>query len=246
MNEAERGMLVVGQGGPIGTVEDVMSTNIGAPSRLLVRLNDGQTMLLESNTYQVEGNTVTLIGGESIYQTQRISGNETAGMTTGVDRLSSCSASAAVSVQELAANESIVVPVIREEVHVGTRVIERGGVRVHKRVEEREEVVEQPVFHEEVSVERIAIGRPIDEVVSSRQEGDTLIIPVLEEMLVVERRLVLKEEVRITKRRTQETERASVILREEHVELEQISSPAQIDTNPSTTTSQLGGSEPMA
>jgi uncharacterized protein (TIGR02271 family) len=203
-------------------------------------------MLLESNTYQVTGNTVTLIGGESIYQTQRISGNETAGMTTSVDQLSSGSTSAAVSVQELAANESIVVPVIREEVHVGTRVIERGGVRVHKRVEEREEVVEQPVFHEEVSVERIAIGRPIDEVVSSRQEGDTLIIPVLEEMLVVERRLVLKEEVRITKRRTQETERASVILREERVDIEQLSSSTPIEPNPATTTSQLGGSEPMA
>jgi stress response protein YsnF len=52
---------------------------------------------------------------------------------------------------------------------------------------------------------------------------------VLEEMLVVERRLVLKEEIRITKRRIDETEQARVVVREEHVDIE-----------------NLGASEPMA
>jgi len=52
---------------------------------------------------------------------------------------------------------------------------------------------------------------------------------VLEEMLVVEKRLVLKEEVRITKRRIEETEQARIVLREEHVDIE-----------------ELGGSEPVA
>jgi len=203
-------------------------------------------MLLESNSYRVVGDTVTLLDNNSIYETQRISETGIAGMNVGADRTTASSANVASEIRELAANESVVVPVVREEVRVGTRVVERGGVRVHKRVEEREEVVEQPVFHEEVSVERVAIGRPIDEVVSSRQEGDTLIIPVLEEMLVVERRLVLKEEVRITKRRTEDTERASVIVREEHVEIEQIPGSAQADTDRTTTTFQRNSSEPMA
>jgi len=95
-------------------------------------------------------------------------------------------------------------------------------VRVHKRVEEREEVVEQPAFREEVTVERIALGQPVEAEIGSRQEGDTLIIPVLEEMLVVEKRLVLKEEIRITKRRIQENEQARIVLREEHVDIENI------------------------
>ncbi len=49
-----------------------------------------------------------------------------------------------------------------------------------------------------------------------------MIIPVLEEMLVVEKRLVLKEEIRITKRRVDQTEKASVVLREEHIDIEHI------------------------
>jgi len=116
--------------------------------------------------------------------------------------------------------------VIREEVRVTRRAVERGGVRVHKRIEEREEVVEQPTYREEVSVERVALGQPIDQAIGSRQEGDTLIIPVLEEMLVVEKRLVLKEEIRITKRRFDETEQARILLREERVEIENIDDSA--------------------
>jgi len=89
-------------------------------------------------------------------------------------------------------------------------------------VEEREEVVQQPAYREEVIVERVTIGQPIDQEIGSRQEGDTLVIPVLEEMLVVEKRLVLREEVRITKRRIDETEQARILLRQEHVEIEEL------------------------
>jgi uncharacterized protein (TIGR02271 family) len=123
---------------------------------------------------------------------------------------------------EVAAGESRVIPVVREEVVVGRREVERGGVRVHKRVEEREEIVDQPTYREEVSVERVAIGQPIDAPSGSRQEGDTLIIPVFEEMLVVEKRLVLKEEIRITRRRIEERGQTRVTLREEHVDIENI------------------------
>jgi uncharacterized protein (TIGR02271 family) len=58
--------------------------------------------------------------------------------------------------------------------------------------------------------------------VAARQEGDTLIIPVYEEILVVEKRLVLKEEIRITKRHIDATEQARVLLREEHVDIEEL------------------------
>jgi uncharacterized protein (TIGR02271 family) len=72
--------------------------------------------------------------------------------------------------------------------------------------------VELPLARERVEVERVAIGKPIDAVPPIREEGDTIFIPVVEEVLVVERRLVLKEEVRI--RRIHETE-----LHQKHVML---------------------------
>ncbi len=214
MATIERGMLVMGQGSEIGTVEDVLSTG-NEPERVLVRRLDGQTMMLEPTTYRIENGTVHLIN-RTLYETQRI---------TDSDLTDTALAHEASDVEDVSAEQSTVIPVIQEDVHVGIRTVERGGVRVNKRVEEREEVVEQPVFREEVSVERTTIGRPIDGVIGTRQEGDTLIIPVLEEMLVVEKRLVLKEEIRITKRRIDETEKASVILREEHIDIEHIDEP---------------------
>jgi uncharacterized protein (TIGR02271 family) len=236
MNETKRGMLVVGQGGRIGTVEDVMSDTIGTTPRLLVRRDDGGTMLLESNAYQVSGDVVTLSGAPNMFETQRISDVDIAMSTSSVADMAPTA-----TIQEIQAGETVVVPVIREEVHVGRRIVEGGGVRVHKRVEEREEVVEQPTYREEVSVERITIGRPVDEAFGSRQEGDTLIIPVLEEMLVVEKRLVLKEEIRITKRRFEETERASVLVREEHVDIEQIDAPVPASEDRTITASEHRG-----
>ena len=51
-----------------------------------------------------------------------------------------------------------------------------------------------------VEVERVAVGRTLAEGETppqTREEGDTLIIPVVEEMAVVVKRLVLREEVRL-------------------------------------------------
>lgn len=60
---------------------------------------------------------------------------------------------------------------------------------------------EEPLFAEDVDVQRVAINQVVESVPDTRIEGDTTIIPVVEEILVVEKRLVLREEVRITKRR---------------------------------------------
>lgn len=121
---------------------------------------------------------------------------------------------------DAATGQSVVIPVIREEAQITARVVEQGGVRVRKWIEEHEETVDQYAYREEVSVERVTIGKPITEHPEARQEGDTLIVPVLEEVLVVEKRLMLKEEIRITKRRIEDTTPAQVVLREEHVEVE--------------------------
>ena len=232
MDEPERGMPVVGPDGQLGTVEEVIHENTGAPPRVMVRRAGDQTMVLQPGAYRVEGGTVHLGVGAGNIQAQSIAqGVSAQAPEDDPYRTRRIQIGEVGSVQTLdaAPGEGMVIPVVREEVNVGRRVVERGGVRVHKRVEEREEVVEQPAFREEVTVERVPIGRPLEQEIGSRQEGDTLIIPVLEEMLVVERRLVLKEEVRITKRRIAETEQARVVVREEHVDIE-----------------NLGASEPMA
>ena len=244
MDEPARGMIVMGPSGQLGTVDDVIYENTGEAARVMVRQDSGQSLVLQPGTYQVEHGMLRvgsggagaqteqgLVGpsgqpvGDDLYRTQQFS---TAG---GEDfyRTQELGAAGSVETREVRAGEAAVIPVIREELRVARREIERGGVRVHKRVEEREEVVEEPSYREEVTVERVPLGQPIDEEIGSRQEGDTLIIPVLEEMLVVEKRLVLKEELHITRRAVTTREPRRVTLRSEQAEVERVEAPGRDD-----------------
>jgi uncharacterized protein (TIGR02271 family) len=130
--------------------------------------------------------------------------------------------SAAAPAHPSTAGEALVVPVIVEEVDVRKRRWETGGVRVDINVREREELVDQPLVREEVSVERVPINRVVAEAPAMRQEGNTTIVPVLEEVLVVEKRLVLKEEVRITKRKFEAHEPQKVLLKTEEPRIERL------------------------
>ncbi|WP_292931660.1 YsnF/AvaK domain-containing protein [Noviherbaspirillum sp.] len=114
-------------------------------------------------------------------------------------------------------------PVMEEELHVAKRVIDTGrGVRIHKTVAEQESVVDQPLMRDDLVVEHVPVGRIVSEadVPQTRYEGDTLIVPVLEEVLVVQKQLVLKEEVRITRQRQQVQSPQTVLLRSEQVSVE--------------------------
>jgi stress response protein YsnF len=84
---------------------------------------------------------------------------------------------------------------------------------------------------ERVEVERIAIGKPIDAIPAVRQDGDTTIIPVVEEVLVVERRLVLKEEIHIHRVRTTEQHQERVTLRRQEAVITRL----PIETTPGET-----------
>lgn len=112
------------------------------------------------------------------------------------------------------------IPVIAEELLVQKRQVEKGRVRVFKRVHEREEVVDETGYEEDVDVEHVPVNQVVDGPVQPRYEGETLVIPLLEEVLVVEKRLVLKEEVRITKRRRETRRPQTVTLRREEAVVE--------------------------
>jgi uncharacterized protein (TIGR02271 family) len=109
----------------------------------------------------------------------------------------------------------VVVPVVEERLEVGRQKIETGGVRVTKEVHEREETVDEPVIREVVNVERVAVNRVVDGPQKIREEGTTTIIPVMEEMIVVEKRLVVKEEIRVTRSQVVTREPQTVRLRRE-------------------------------
>jgi uncharacterized protein (TIGR02271 family) len=116
----------------------------------------------------------------------------------------------------------LVVPVMEEVVDVHTRPVETGRVRLHKTVREREEVVDPPLLHDEVLIERVPVNRIVEEASPVRSEGDTLIIPVFEEVVVVEKRLLLKEEIHLTRRRVETHAPQRVTLRREEAIVERV------------------------
>ena len=90
-----------------------------------------------------------------------------------------------------------------EELVVARRPVAGATVRVSTVTRRIEQEVDEALTHEHVDVERVAIGRIIETVPEIREEDGVTIVSVVEEVLVVERRLVLKEEVRITRRRVE-------------------------------------------
>jgi uncharacterized protein (TIGR02271 family) len=124
-----------------------------------------------------------------------------------------------------------VIPVVEEILDVRQRRVETGRVRITKIVHEREEEVKAPRVREEVTIERVTLNRMVDAPISMRQEGDTFIIPLLEEVVVVEKRLMVKEELRITKRRIEEHASQQVTLRREEVVVERLDPSEQQPQN---------------
>lgn len=131
-----------------------------------------------------------------------------------------------------------VIPVIEEQVTIDKALVETGRVRVVKTVQERTETVDVPLTSEAYDVERVAVNQYVATPPPAvRYEGDTMIIPVLQEVVVVEKKTLLVEEVRITKRLTTSTETQSVTLRREDVSVEReqpAASATDMQNNPNS------------
>ena len=136
------------------------------------------------------------------------------------------------------ADREAVVPLFEEEVNVAKRVVETGRVQVSRVTHTHQHMVDELLRHEKVEVERIPMEQPVDKMPSVRQEGDVTIVPVVEEVLKVERHLVLREEVHI--RRVQQTERfqQEVLLRKQEALISRLApeEPAIADDRGSTET----------
>ena len=119
----------------------------------------------------------------------------------------------------------MILPLIAEELEISKRLKEAGRLRVTKRVSSTASIVDEQLRNEHYEVKRVPVNKTIDKPVEPRQEGDTLIFPILEEVLVVEKRLVLVEEVHITRRVEDRRERHEIELRKEEIDVERVNNP---------------------
>jgi stress response protein YsnF len=123
-----------------------------------------------------------------------------------------------------AEKRDIVIPLYAEEVSIERRKIVGDTIRVTVRTNTTEQVIDEHTTHTRVIVECTPIGKPIDSVPPVRTEADTIVIPVVEEVIVVARKLVLKEEIRVRRVQTAEHHhRETVNLREQYATIERVS-----------------------
>lgn len=193
MAESDR-ITVVDKGGSRGIVVGKLETQEGQPTDVIVELEQGDQVLVPWDMIITRGNEYHLPA-----------------------RFTEMKRRTAEQV-----DERRVFPIIAEKLTIGKRVRETGKVRVTKSVQEREETVDEPTFREEIQVERVPVNRPVEGPVDSRYEGDTLIIPIIAEEVVLQKRAILKEELRITKRRVEEHHPQKVTLRTETVDVKRV------------------------
>jgi uncharacterized protein (TIGR02271 family) len=119
-------------------------------------------------------------------------------------------------------DEPMVVPVLVEELDVQKRSVETGKVRIIKVVHERETTVDEPLWRDDVAITRVPIQRVVEGPVPVREENGTTIISIVEEVLVVEKRWMLREEIHIRQQRIETHQPQRITLRSEEVQVERV------------------------
>lgn len=114
-----------------------------------------------------------------------------------------------------AGEDAQVIPLVEETLVVGKREVETGRVRFRTEVTARTETVDQPLLRTEVSTRRVEVNQFVDAVPAVRYEGGAMIVSIVEEVLVIGKRLRVKEEVYITQVQTEHHEPQTVTLRTE-------------------------------
>lgn len=117
-----------------------------------------------------------------------------------------------------------IIPVVEELLVVSREVVETGKVLIQKRVAEEEATVNLPIVQESYIVDRKPGSENLlMQAPSIRYEGDDMIIPVVREVLVTEKRYIVTEELHVRKTTTEIPYMQQVTLRKETIEVKRTS-----------------------
>jgi stress response protein YsnF len=119
----------------------------------------------------------------------------------------------------------VVIPLAEEAVSVTKREVDTGRVQVALTTEIETVIARETLRGRRVEVERVPVGRTLAEGEAApvpHEEGDTLVIPVVEETAVVVKRLVVREEVRLHFVPTETPFEQTVEVRRQHATVERV------------------------
>jgi stress response protein YsnF len=118
------------------------------------------------------------------------------------------------------------VPLLEERVQIEKVAVETDHVRVRTIVEKRTDIIDEVLKTGWLDVSHVRLDREVSELPEPRQEGDTLIVSIVEERLV--KRLFLVEEVHVTRSSNTESVTMPVSLRRMRAVVEQDGADQQL------------------
>lgn len=204
----KRSVIVRGDDGLQGQIESAIQANSGEVTNVLIQLDTGQRIVLpvDALVRQTDDTYYVSLNLQEVAQQQS---------------------------SETSFDGHFTLPIISEMLAVQKQMRVKGGVRLTKSVKEQEEIVDEPLMHEKTEVIRVSVNKMVDAPVDVRIEGNMYIIPVIEEVLVVEKRILLKEEIHIRKDMTEYRETQKVMLRKEYIDVERFEEDSEIRTKTS-------------
>ena len=107
-----------------------------------------------------------------------------------------------------------------EELRVGTRKSEAKAVKIRKRIVTERQRMDVPKIREEVTVERVPVEGRDAAGLGAEIGEDEIVVPVITEEVVVEKRPVVKEEIRIRKDVVHEEEVIEADVRKEEIDID--------------------------
>ncbi|HEY7211165.1 MAG TPA: DUF2382 domain-containing protein [Bryobacteraceae bacterium] len=132
---------------------------------------------------------------------------------------------------KLNAREELGLPVVEEELKVGKRVVQKGGVRVYSRITERPVEEEVRLREERVRVDRERVNRPANEADIRAGRDQVIEVPEYAEEPVIAKEARVVEQVRVSKDATERIERVNDTVRRSDVRVENLGAgDADIDT----------------
>ena len=120
----------------------------------------------------------------------------------------------------------VTVPLVEEQLSVAKREVETDRVRVRTVVDAEEVLVEETLSTGHLDITRTATNREVAAAPAPYEDGDTLVISVVEERLIVEKRLFVVEELRVTRSSRDEAVSIPVALRRMRAVIERDDRPA--------------------
>ena len=118
-------------------------------------------------------------------------------------------------------------PLVEEKARIEKRKISTGRVRVRTVMESATEFAGADLEEQTVQITRVPINKVVNRVPPIRTEAQTTIIPVMEEVLVVEKQLLLKEELHVRRQVSADHVEVPITIHKQRAVVERLTNEAK-------------------